>query len=175
MDTNLELHARPHPDTQVRRLGFDLAHPYVEQCWGAVVGPSSVAILRRMPVLWTHHEPAVLPADELAESLGLAPGAGRHGRFNRALDRLAQFRLAEWIDPGRSIAVYTEVAPLRDQRLARLPQWTQEAHERLLDSHLDRIATVKDFSAQVAEVTARLDRLEHPTAHAIPPSKALGR
>ena len=54
----------------------------------------------------------MLPADELAQTLGLGPGTGQHGRFNRALDRLAQFRLAEWIEPGRSIAVYTEVAPL---------------------------------------------------------------
>ena len=175
METNLELHARPHPDAQVRRLGFDLAHPYVEQCWGAVVGPSSVAILRRMPVLWTQQEPALLPSYALAQTLGLGPGTGQHGRFNRALDRLAQFRLAEWIEPGRSIAVYTEVAPLRDHRLGRLPEWTREAHERLLDAHLDRIATVKDYSAQVAEVTARLDRFERPAAQALPPSKALGR
>ena len=90
METNLELHARPHPDAQVRRLGFDVAHPYVEQCWGAVVGPSSVAILRRMPVLWTQQEPALLPSDALAQTLGLGPGTGQHGRFSRALDRLAQ-------------------------------------------------------------------------------------
>ncbi len=113
----------------------------------------------------------MLPADALAQTLGLGPGTGQHGRFNRALDRLAQFRLAEWIEPGRSIAVYTEVAPLRDHRLGRLPEWTREAHERLLDAHLDRIAAVKDYSAQVAEVTARLDRFERPTAPGPPPEQ----
>lgn len=175
METNLELHARPHPDAQVRRLGFDLTHPYVEQCWGAVVGPSAVAILRRTALLWSQAEPAVLPADEFSRSLGLGTTAGSNGRFNRTLDRLAQFRLAEWVEPGSTIAVYTEVAPLSDSRLARVPEWTRDAHERLLDTHLCRIAAVKDLAPQVAEVTARLDRFERPTAHSLPPSKALGR
>jgi hypothetical protein len=175
MDAQLELHARPHPDARVRRLGFDLTHPYVEQCWGAVIGPSSVAILRRLPVLWSEHEPALLPADALARTLGLGPSAGAHGRFNRALDRLAQFHLAEWLEPESAIAVYSEVAPFSDRRLARVPEWTRDAHERLLGAHLDRIATVKDYGSQVTEITARLDRFERPTSNSLPPSKALGR
>ena len=85
MDTQLELQALPHPDPKVRRFGFDLTDPYVEQCWGAVVGPSGIATLRRLPVLWTHQESAHMPPDELARTLGLGPGTGLRGRFNRAL------------------------------------------------------------------------------------------
>lgn len=175
MENQLELHARPHPDARVRRLGFDLTHPYVEQCWGAVLGPSGVAILRRMPVLWAHQEPVLAPADALAQALGLGSGTGQHGLFHRALDRLAMHHLAEWTEPGRSIAIYTEVEPLTDHRLTRVPEWTRDAHERLLGAHLDRIATVKDYSPQVTEITARLDRFERPTASSLPPNKALGR
>ena len=35
-----------HPNPQVRQVGFDLEHPYVERCWSAVVGPSSMLLLR---------------------------------------------------------------------------------------------------------------------------------
>ena len=121
METHFELHARPHPDARVRQLGFDLAHPYVEQCWGALIGPSSVAILRRLPVLWAHQEPTRLPTDVLAQTLGLGPGTGPSGRFHRALDRLTRSRLAEWIEPGTAIAVYTEDAPRSQRGLGRLP------------------------------------------------------
>ena len=73
----LELAAAPHPDPRVCRAGFDLTHPYVEQCWGAVIGPSGLAIMRRLPVLWTEREPARIGADELAHSLGLGGGTPR--------------------------------------------------------------------------------------------------
>jgi len=43
-----------HPNRQVRRVGFDLSDTYVEQCWSAVIGPSAVVLLRRMPELWRH-------------------------------------------------------------------------------------------------------------------------
>mgnify|MGYP000019307435 CR=1 FL=1 len=47
-----------HPNRQVRQIGFDLSDTYVEQCWSAVVGPSAVVLLRRMPELWRHEVPA---------------------------------------------------------------------------------------------------------------------
>ena len=174
MDTQLELQALPHPDPKVRRFGFDLTDPYVEQCWGAVVGPSGIAILRRLPVLWTHQEPAHMPPDELARTLGLGPGTGLRGRFNRALERLTQFRLAEWVEHGAVLGIYTEVGPLSDRQVSRLSEWTQAAHERLLGDHLDGIAAVTDYRAQVTEITTRLDRFERPTPQ-LPPSKAVGR
>ena len=31
-----------NPDPRVQRVGFDLTDPYVEQCWGPVVGPSAM-------------------------------------------------------------------------------------------------------------------------------------
>ena len=125
MDTQLELQALPHPDPKVRRFGFDLTDPYVEQCWGAVVGPSGIAILRRLPVLWTHQEPAHMPPDELARTLGLGPGTGLRGRFNRALERLTQFRLAEWVEHGAVLGIYTEVGPLSDRQVSRQSERTR--------------------------------------------------
>ena len=162
----LELTAARHPDRRVGRLGFDLRHPYVEQCWGAAIGPSAVALLRRLPVLWAEGEPARVDAGQLAQSLGLGAGAGRLGR---SLDRTVRFGLAEWAAPGQALRIYTEVPPLTERRLARLPEWTQRAHGRLLAEHLDRLAVVA--TPGVSAITARLDRFQdqaRPTRSDVP-------
>lgn len=175
MNAHLELEALPHPDPQVRRLGFDLSHPYVEQCWAAVMGPSGIAILRRLPVMWTQDMPARIQADDFARSLGLGQGTGEHRRFHRALDRLTQFGLAEWLERGQTLGVYTEVPPLSGHQLARQSGWTRAAHERLLGGHLDHLAAGQGLNAQVTEITSRLDRLQRGTPQPLPPSRALGR
>ncbi len=168
MDNQLELVAQPHPDPKIRRVGFDLAHPYVEQCWGALLGPSGVTILRRLPILWEHEEPARLPATELARSLGLGSATSGGGRFARALDRLEDFRVAHWIDPDRSIAVYTQLPPLTDRQLDRLPAWTHRAHHELLNVHLNELAAPQTRLS----LTDRLERLQHSTSST--PARGLG-
>ena len=174
METNFEIHALPHPDPRVRRVGFDPSHPYVEQCWGAVIGPSSVAILRRASTLWSEQEPARIPVHDLGRSLGLA-ASGEGSRFHKAVDRLVRFNFGVWLDRGSAVAIYTEVPPLGHHRLDQVPDWTRAAHERLLGVHLDRIAAVTERGPQVADITARLDRLERPRQRDVPPGAALGR
>src|SRR5262249_11427379 len=122
---DIQITALPHPDDEVRRFGFDLTDPYVEQCWGATVGPSSVVLLRRLPTLWTEHEPTVLPTDQLARSLGIGHRLGRNGSFRRTLERVARFRLGEWLEPAAMFAVYTTAPPVSDAQLQRLPEWTR--------------------------------------------------
>jgi hypothetical protein len=129
----LEILALPHPDRVVRqRLGFDLTHPYVEQCWGALIGPSGVLVLRRLPTLWAEREPAAVDTHEFARSLGLGGGSGPNGSFTRALDRLTQFQLATWIERGAALGVYTQVGPVSEGRMRRLPSWTRDTHARLV-------------------------------------------
>jgi hypothetical protein len=151
---HLELLAAQHPDPHVRRLGFDLTHPYVEQCWGALLGPSSVVVLRRLPVLWADQEPAQVPTDELARSLGLGAGTGHNSRLHRTLDRLTRFRLAIWTEPDRALGIYTDVPPLDARHLSRVTTSTQQAHDRLLSRHLDELAR----SPSIGRCTA-VDRL----------------
>jgi hypothetical protein len=43
----LAIHAVPHPNPKVRRVGFALDDPYVEQVWAGVIGPSALLVLRR--------------------------------------------------------------------------------------------------------------------------------
>jgi hypothetical protein len=68
--------------------------------------------------------------------------------------------MAHWL-----LGVRTEVAPLSGRQLARLPEWTRQVHDRLLGTHLDRLALAPadrtldlDRFLDTARITARLDR-----------------
>jgi hypothetical protein len=178
-DQVITLNPVSHPDRQVRRIGFELTDPYVEQCWAPLIGPSSTMLLRRLPELWSMHEPAEMEAKELSRSIGLGVGMGKNSPLVRTLDRLVRFRFAR---PGPSepgLDVYTEVAPLGAHELAKVPQWSRDAHARLLDAHLEQFNGLSEHQAKIAAATARLDRVQHghdraPTASAVI-QKSLGR
>ncbi len=170
MDTIIELTAQPHPNPQIRRVGFDLTDPYVEQCWGAILGPSGVAILRRLPVMWSQEEPLRVDSGDLGRSLGIGSPKAGGARVIRTLDRLEDFGLARWTDPDQAIQIYTHVPALTDRQLDRLPAWTHRAHHSLLAAHIDGL-----HAAQTPlTITQRLDLLEEPALHE-PPSIGLGR
>jgi hypothetical protein len=163
----LAIHAVPHPNPKVRQVGFALDDPYVEQVWAGVIGPSALLVLRRLPVLWREREPAVVSLRELGQSLGLGPSLARTGRTWRTVERLVGFGMAHWL-PGNELGVRAEVAPLSARQLARLPEWTRQTHDRLLGTHLDRLALAHtdraldpDRSLETARITAHLDHLQH--------------
>lgn len=134
----LEIHPAPNPSLEVHRAGFPLDHPYVEQCWAPVLGPSSVLLLRRTAELWRDSIPARIETGELAAQLGLSRGRGRHSPITKTLDRLVRFRFAGWEAPG-VLDVYTEVRPLRSRDVDRVPDWTAARHEELLTNHLEQL------------------------------------
>ncbi len=150
-----------HPDQRVQRIGFDLTDPYVEQCWSAVVGPSSTLLLRRLPTLWVTRVPAEIGASDLSRSLGLGVGVGDRSRLANTLNRLVQYRLATPSSDGAGLDVFRKVAPLSPRQLARVPEWTHGTHERLFGTHLEHIDDVAQHRASVASMGARLDRLQH--------------
>ena len=129
-----------HPDPRVQQVGFDLTDPYLEQCWSAVVGPSSVLLLRRVATLWIDRVPAEIAAGELAQSLGLGNGAGSSSRFAATLDRVVRFGLARTGPDSASIDVHRQVAPLSPRQLDRLAPWTRQTHDRLFGERLDLLA-----------------------------------
>jgi hypothetical protein len=134
----LVIHAVAHPNPKVRRVGFALDDPYVEQVWAGVIGPSALLVLRRLPVLWREREPAVVDLRELGRSLGLGPSLARSGRTWKTIERLVGFCMAHWL-PGDELGVRTQLAPLSALQLARAPEWTRRVHDRLLGTHLDRL------------------------------------
>lgn len=167
----IELHAVPHPVPRLQRVGFPLQHPYLEQCWAPLVGPSSVLLLRRCAWLWREGEPAKLPLEDLAAQLGLGRGTGRNSPARRTVERVVQFRFAAMPAPGE-LHVYTEIAPVPAYKLDRLPSWCQTQHERLLGEHLDALARSASPPAVPGPTTPaphvrmaeRLDRLTHQAA-----------
>jgi len=136
--SSLEVHPAPHPKLEVHRAGFPLDHPYLEQCWTPVLGPSSVLLLRRIPWLWRESAPAEVDVGELGAQLGLGRGDGRHSPMARTVERIVRFRFASWSGPG-ALDVFTEVPPLPDRHLDRVPGWCVERHEQLLTAHLDAL------------------------------------
>ena len=159
-DQTLRFTPVDHPDTRMQRVGFDLNDPYVEQCWSAVVGPSSTLLLRRMTVLWLAQVPAQIGASELSQSLGLGVGVGERSRLANTLNRLVQFGLAKQAPDGAGLDLYRHVAPLTERQLDRVPQWTRDTHVRLLDTHLEQFDDLAQHQSNIASITARLDRIQ---------------
>ena len=166
-DRTLQFTPVDHPDAQVRRIGFALSDPYVEQCWSAVIGPSSTLLLRRLPTLWIARVPAEIDAGGLSRSLGLGAGAGARSRLAATLERLVNFGLARPAPDGDGLDVYRQVPPLTQRQLARLPEWTRDAEERLLGAHLTQIDDSTRHHANVVSITARLDRLQQCAEHGL--------
>jgi hypothetical protein len=135
-------------------------------------GPASSARRRcwscgALPMLWRERESAVVGLRELGQSLGLGASLAPSGRTWKTMERLVGFGMAHWL-PGDELGVRTEVAPLSSRQLARLPEWTRQVHDRLLGTHLDRLALAHtdrtldpDQSLDTARITARLDHLQH--------------
>jgi hypothetical protein len=160
----IRLHATPHPSVEVRRAGFPLDHPYLEHCWTPLLGPTSVVLPRRIPQLWRDQDlTAELSAGELAASIGLGRSTGRSGPLSRTFERLARFRFAEVAGPGE-FNVFTEVPPVRDRQLERLPAWNRQRHDDLLGVHLDHLAASHRRPPSPSDVSARLDAMA--TVHA---------
>jgi hypothetical protein len=154
--SELRIHPVPHPNAQVRQVGFPLDAAYVEQVWASVIGPSATLMLRRTGVLWDQQgHPATVDAIEFGRSLGLGPSA-----TGRTMARLLQFGMARVTSDG--LGVHTRVAPLSARQLSRVTPLTRRAHDRLLAAHLDRLARIPAGAAAdpVDRLTARLDYLE---------------
>ena len=81
---------------------------------------------------------------------------------------------------GGGLDVYRQIAPLNPSRVARLPEWTRDAHELLSGVDLDPgQPPLAGRQASVASLTARLNRLRHgppratdgPTPHTHAPGR----
>jgi hypothetical protein len=175
----LLIDAVEHPDPAVRAVGFRLDDPYVESVWVGVIGPTSALLLRRLPRLWHQATSAQVDVAELAASLGVSTRADLwKSQIWRTFHRLAQFRLARPVEGGR-VGVFAQIPPISDRQLARLPEWTAQAHDRMLGDHLDQLAyqsgvTVGPVSPGPADhISARLDRLQRLPKAA--PAPGLGR
>ena len=171
----LDLYPTEHPVPSVGRLGFPLDHPYLEQCWAPVVGPSSVALLRHCVARWQDAVPARAAGAELSAEIGL--GGTRltaNGPLWRTMNRLERFGFLQLHHDGTELRVYTHVPPVSGRQLDRLPPWSRSRHEVLLGRHLDTLAGTAPAKEPPAHLrmAAHLDRL---TTTAAVTTRTLGR
>lgn len=170
------VHISPLPDPTLDRVGFPLDHPYLEQVYCSVLGPTTVLLLRRIGDLLDGHPEGVhLDLVETSRSLGVgARGAddaevGRNAPIRRALDRIAMFGLGKWTEPDEALAVHAKVPALSRHKADRLPEKLQAVHRSLLTEHLDGLVALTEGRAPgqpvLAPIPTRLARDAAPAAH----------
>jgi hypothetical protein len=119
----------PWPDPLVEAVGHDPRSPYVERFYLALLGPTLTFLLRRLADgLDAWPDGFETDAGALAEALGLGTApTGRHGPFERAVQRAVRFGLARPHHSG--IAVRRRLPPLSFRQVGRLPEALRDAHQ----------------------------------------------
>lgn len=134
-----ELTIRRLEDRLLDTAGHDVRGWYVEAFWLPVLGPTAVALLRRLADgLDRKPEGFRINFGELGASLGLgdrSPSA--NAPLTRALRRLESFRFAS-IDDGGTVSVRTHVAPIHSKHVRRLPPVVRAAHHEWAEAQLAR-------------------------------------
>jgi hypothetical protein len=124
----------PWRDPIVEGLGHDPRSWYVEMFWLAVLGPSTVWLLRRF-AMGFDVEPDGFDVDpeEMARSIGIGGRSGRHAPFQRTLARCVTFGMARWQGPD-VLAVRAVLPPLARRHVQRLPATLQDRHRAWAES-----------------------------------------
>ena len=109
-----------------RPQGFDPRHPYVEQFWLGILGPSAIWLLRRTALAFdTWPDGFELDRHFTAGALGLADH-GRQSPFARTVLRLMQFGLIRAEGPG--LYVRRTLPTLSARQIGQLPAPLRVAH-----------------------------------------------
>lgn len=142
-DQIVTIHAVPHPSPQIQRIGVPLDHPYLEECWAPVLGPSSILLLRRVAALWRESDRIESTLADLGQGIGLGKGSGRNSPVQRTMDRLERFGFLRQSATGENVAVAATAGPLSERQLERVPEWNRVRHGVLWGRHLDGLAAAE--------------------------------
>jgi hypothetical protein len=116
-------------DPLVEAHGFGPRHPYIEGVWTGILGPSAVLCYRRLgPLVELGLDDIDIDVVDLAASLGLGEGTGRHAAITRTVERLVSFDVARWLPDGR-YALRRALAPLPEHRVRRLSTSARLFHQ----------------------------------------------
>jgi hypothetical protein len=127
------LTVEPWTDPVVDQLGHDPRSPYVERFWLAILGPSTVWLLRRLADgLDEQPEGFTLDLHETARAIGVGMRGGRSSPLMRSLDRSCRFGAARYVDP-ETLAVRRKLPPLARPQIQRLPTGLQDEHRRWVE------------------------------------------
>jgi len=127
--TPTTLAIEPWPDPVIDQLGHDPRSAYVERFWLAVLGPSTVWLLRRMADhLDEAPEGFTLELAETARAIGVGNKGGRNSPFMRSIDRTCRFGAARFVGAD-TLAVRRKLPPLTRHQTQRLPDSLREEHQ----------------------------------------------
>jgi hypothetical protein len=111
--------------------GFPARSDYVERCWTSLLGPTAVLALRSInQEMQAAGGPVELDLEDFGRSLGIGGGTGKNAIGSRSLARLEQFNVAISLPDG-TMAIRTELPPLRDYQLRRAGPTVQRWHQQL--------------------------------------------
>ena len=116
------------PDPVLDRFGHDPRSAYAERFWLAVVGPSSLWLLRLLATRFDDH-PQGYEIDLLdtARSIGISSRGGAHSAFAHTVARVVQFGFAQFVESD-TIIVRPRLASLTKRQTLRLPKSLQQQH-----------------------------------------------
>jgi hypothetical protein len=156
MRMELNLSRIDHPSKLVRLCGVTPDSAYLERCWGPLVGPSVVALVRR-----THEMTrlaggvARIDCQDLGPLLGLHASTAptRNNPVGRTMQRAHTFRLGVVDLDAGTFALHSQVSLLTTRQFRRLPVWAQEQHYACLDGVIDRLHAAGLDSSMLAGTT----------------------
>jgi hypothetical protein len=137
---DIRLIRRPHPNRMVRASGLEPTDPYLEWCWLPVVGPSTVALVRRVADLTRSSGEARIPLSDLGRLLGLGAVEvpSHNNKLVRTMARAEQFGLAftNVGVPGESVTfgIHSHVALVPARLLDRLPEVARQRHAAAVEA-----------------------------------------
>jgi hypothetical protein len=128
----MHLHFTAWDDPVVDQRGFPGLSLYADLFWLPIIGPSSLALFRRVNVHLPPDDHACeFRFEALSSALGLGRGASKNAPLPRAIDRCVRFGLAKRTG-ANSFAMRRFVSPISRHQLSQLPPELQDLHSSYL-------------------------------------------
>jgi hypothetical protein len=132
------IHVNAWTDPVIDELGHDPRSQYVEWFWLAVLGPSTVWLLRRLGDALDHAPDGfTLDVHECAAALGIGGASSRRSAMQRTLRRTVQFGVAR-AHNDHVLDVRRRLPPLNRAQVLRLPSSLLVAHDDWTRAELQR-------------------------------------
>lgn len=152
------LAVEPWLDPVIDRLGHDPRSSYVERFWLAILGPSTVLLLRRLAdQLDGRPEGFTLDLADTAHALGVGAHVGRGSTVMRTLDRSCRFGAARFVGP-RALAVRRKLPPLTLKQAGHLPPSLRDEHQAWLE-HAPRQPPAEELRRRARQLALSLLQL----------------
>lgn len=163
------LHVQSWPDPIVEMVGLDARGPYAERFWLPILGPTSIALLRRLnEELERTPRGFVLDLDDAARWLGVGVRSNTRGPIVRTIERCCSFGLTS-LDEAGELLVRRHAPPLTRRQVGHLPaelqmehaRWKREGVGRQVDAMRRRCRSLALSLLQLGESPEEAERQLH--------------